>query len=312
MKCCQTAFARVSAMLLILVVMHQGLSASAAHSAELIWVGDFETGDFSQYRDKLYGGRKYATKRLVTSPVRAGKHAVELTVLDVERDGNPRAELVSRLPGYGGSIRFQWDGPEYWIGFSFLFKEWESSAYTFFQLHAPNEAKGEACDYAGNTFSVWGSGAASNDGVSDRIVVRVIENGGVSRGKGAGSNNKVVHSYPFPIGQWQDYVVNFRLSTRGEGFYKIWKDGKAIYSKSGLTNVNYRDSCGNLIPEAKQEHNGTHIGIYAPKTKGFRRIFFDEVKVAVGSDGYTLVAPGQDSARSEGHALPNGSAIADD
>lgn len=302
---CKSSRSAVSALLaLVFVTAQLTLLTSPSHSAELIWVGDFETGDFSQYREKLYGGSAYATKKLVTSPVRAGKFATELTILDAERDGNPRAELISALPGNGGSIHFKWDGPEYWIGFSFLFKEWESSAYTFFQLHAPNEPKGTSCDFAGNTFSVWGSGADSNGGVSDKIVVRVIEDGGISRGKGAASNNKAVHSYPFPIGEWQDYVVNFKLSTRGKGFYKIWKDGKAIYSKTGLTNVNYRDSCGNLIPEGERRHNGTHIGIYAPKTKGYRRIFYDEVRVAVGSDGYSLVAPGQARGREEERPVP--------
>jgi len=301
-----TSASRVAGVLLALFLVgpQSTVRASVAYSAELIWVGDFETGDFSQYRDKLYGGSDYATKKLVTSPVRAGKYATELTILDAERDGNPRAELLSALADGSGSIHFLWDGPEYWIGFSFLFKEWESSAYTFFQLHAPNEPKGDPCDFAGNTFSVWGSGADSNGGVSDKIVVRIIEDGGVSRGKGAGSNNKVVHSYPFPIDEWQDYVVNFKLSTRGEGFYKIWKNGKAIYAKTGLTNVNHRDSCGNPIPEGERRHNGAHIGVYAPKTKGYRRIFYDEVKVAVGSDGYSLVAPGQGTAPEQEPPVP--------
>jgi Polysaccharide lyase len=281
----------VAATGLIAIILQPVGSAETSSAAELIWTGDFETGDFSQYRDKLYGGDTYATKRLVKFPVRAGKYATELTILDVQRDGTHRAELVSRLQGGGDSIAFEWDGPEYWIGFSFLFKEWESNAYTFFQIHAPNEPKGDPCDYAGNAFSVWGSGSDSNRGVSDKIVVRVIEEGGLSRGKGAGSNNIVIHSYPFPINEWQDYVVNFRLSTRGEGFYKIWKDGKVIYSKSGLTNVNHRDSCGNEIPSDKRKHNGPHLGIYAPKTQGYRRIFFDEVRVAIGSDGYALVTP---------------------
>src|SRR5690606_16865375 len=128
------------------------------------------------------------------------------------------------------------DGPEYWIGFSFLFKEWDANAYTFFQVHAPNEKKGSSCDMAGNAFSVWGDGADKNGGVSRDIAVRVIEKGGKSPGKGAASNNKIVHRYPFPINEWQDYVVNFKLSTRGKGFFKIWKNGKQVYSKSGLTN----------------------------------------------------------------------------
>ena len=71
-------------------------------------------------------------------------------------------------------------------------------------------------------------------------------------------------------------------------------------AKTNLTNVNHRDSCGNEIPSEKREHNGVHVGVYAPGTPGYRRIFYDEVRVAVGSDGYDLVAPGQADADSRG------------
>ena len=114
----------------------------------------------------------------------------------------------------------------------------------------------------------------------------------------------MVHSYPFAVGEWQDYVVNFRLSTRGDGFYQIWKNGKQIYSKYGLTNVNSFDSCGNPIPDGKWKHNGAHIGIYAPGNAAYRRIFYDEVRVARGADGYDLVAPGQEVELSD-EAIPN-------
>lgn len=280
-----------------------------AYTAELLWTGDFETGDFSQYKSHLYGEGKHSTKKIVKSPVRAGKYATELTILETERGGSTRSELISRHND--SKIHFEWDGPEYWVGFSFMFKEWDSSAYTFFQIHAPNETKGDKCDYAGNTFSVWGHGADKNSGVSESIVVRVIENGGVSRGKGAGSNNTVVHKYPFPLNSWQDYVVNFKLSTKGKGFYKVWKGGKLIYSKSGLTNVNHKDSCGKEIPKDKRRHSGAHVGVYGPSTPGFRRIFYDEVRVAIGSDGYALVDPeqGQRQVNNDVDAVPKAPTI---
>jgi len=264
--------------------------AGTALAAELVWVGDFEAGDFSQVSWNLKGEGFRSSKRIVTSPVRSGKYAAELVILAV---GNPgginRAELVTHLPGYK---RFEWDGPEYWIGFSFLFKEWNASAYTFFQIHAPNEPSGE-CDWAGNTFSIWADGEKNNDGIADKLGVRVIENGGVSEANGAASNNTRVHSYPIPLNSWQDYVVNFRLSTRGVGFYQIWKNGEKIYSKTGLTNVNYLDSCGQPIPVTY--HNGLWFGVYSDGSADYRRIFYDEVRIAEGADGYDLVAPGGDS-----------------
>src|SRR5690606_17620897 len=117
-----------------------------------------ETGDFSQYTSKMSHEGKRTKRKIVTSPVRSGSYATELVVLGKsDNGGSERAELLSNRDG--GKIRFKWDGPEYWIGFSFMFTEWEANAYTFFQVHAPNEDKGDSCDMAGNTFSVWGDGA---------------------------------------------------------------------------------------------------------------------------------------------------------
>jgi hypothetical protein len=286
--------------------------AESGGAAKLLWTGDFESGDFSQFKDHLYESGRRTTKRIVKSPTRAGKFATELTILDVDANHDKsRAELMTVMPDGGGRMQFEWDGPEYWVGFSFLFKEPIASTSTFFQIHAPNEPKGDPCDFAGNTFTVGGEGAASNGGVTKNVVVRVIEKGGVSAGKGSGSNNTVVYKYPFPLNEWQDYVVNFRLSTRGEGFYKVWKNGKAIYSKSGITNVNYRDSCGNLIPEDKRKHNGAHIGVYGSSVNGFRRVYYDEVRVAQGADGYDLVSPAGASSFVPEDALPKPPIVVD-
>jgi hypothetical protein len=274
-------------------------------AASLIWTGDFETGDFSQYKLKMSGEGSLTKKNLVTKHVRAGKYATELTIHDVSSNGKTeRAELRSQL-SKGGRVDFKWDGPEYWVGFSFLFREPVASTSTFFQIHAPNEPKGSSCDFAGNTFTVGGEGAKSNGGLTKDVIVRVIENGGRSSGKGSGSNNKVVYKYPFPLDEWQDYVVNFKLSTRGQGFYKVWKNDELVYSKSGLTNVNHRDSCGKEIPKSQRSHNGAHIGIYGPGVRGYRRIYYDEVRVAEGADAYKLVAPGKADMRQMASDLPD-------
>jgi hypothetical protein len=278
----------------------------SSDAASLIWTGDFETGDFSQYKKKLSGEGRLTKKSLVTTHVRSGKYASELSILDVSSNGNTeRAELLTQRAGGGGRVNFKWDGPEYWVGFSFLFREPVASTSTFFQIHAPNEPKNSSCDFAGNTFTVGGEGAKSNGGLTKNVIVRVIENGGRSSGKGSGSNNKVVYTYPFPLNKWQDYVVNFKLSTRGRGFYKVWKNGELVYSKSGLTNVNHRDSCGKEVPTSHRSHNGAHIGIYGPGVRGFRRIYYDEVRVAEGTDAYNLVAPGKADKRQVATNLPD-------
>ena len=297
----KSIFASVpTALALLAVAVPCLLWTSTGYAANLVWTGDFETGDLSQYKDK---SSDQSTRRIVTSPVRRGRYSTELIIPDFSSSSTLRAELVTKLSNGGGNFKFRWDGPEYWIGFSFLFKEWAAQAHTFYQIHAPNEPSGDDCDYAGNAFSIWVDNKISS-GAENRLSVRVIENGGVSAGKGAASNNTVVHSYPFPMNEWQDYVVNFKLSTNGQGFWKIWKNGDLIYSKSGLTNVNHRDSCGNSIPNDKRQHNGAHVGIYSSGIAFYRRIFYDEVRIAEGSDGYDLVSPGE-SAEPPVESIPN-------
>ncbi len=258
-----------------------------AAAANLEWVGDFETSDFSQYRFKLYGEGEYTTKRIVHAPVRAGNSAGKLTVLGNQNvvNGKERAELVS-----SPKQLFYWDGPEYWLGFSLMPDNWEAQAHTFVQIHAPNEGRDNPCDYAGNTFTILPDGGADN--IETDIAISVIERGGKTPGKGAFSNNVKVWREPLKSNVWHDFVAHFRLSTKGEGFYEVWKDGKLIYSKSGLTNVNHIDSCGNPIPKDKRMHNGVHIGIYSNNLPQFRSVYYDEVRVATGKDGYDLVAPG--------------------
>ena len=69
--------------------------ATTAPAAELLWTGDFETGDFSQYISKLSGEGTRSSKRIVTSPVRSGRYATELTILGLgSESGNERAELI--------------------------------------------------------------------------------------------------------------------------------------------------------------------------------------------------------------------------
>ena len=267
-----------------------------AHSAKLLWSGDFETGDFAQYKSHLYGEGTYSTKKIVTAPVRGGKYATELTILGNQHTTKERAELMSKVCSDGSNdcsgkiIRFYWDGPEYWLGFSYFFKDWNGDAWTFFQIHANNEPKGE-CDWAGNAFAIWGTGEKANNDVDDKHQVRVIEQGG-DAGTNANSNNRSVYTEQIQNGVWNDYVVHFKLSAQGNGFFEVWKDGEKIYAKTGLTNVNYNDNCGVPIPENERYHNGVHIGIYADNDPQFRQIYYDEVRVAEGPDGYSLVAPG--------------------
>ena len=94
---------------------------------------------------------------------------------------------------------------------------------------------------------------------------------------------------PMRKNAWTDFVISF---------FRIWCNGALIYQKSGLTNVHHTDSCGKPIPSDKRAHNGPHFGIYGPSCKAgrtdgshFREIVMDELRTAVGPNGFGVVSP---------------------
>ncbi len=285
------------AILPVVTVAILGSLSAAAHAAQEVWVGDFETGDSSQYRDQLYDPGTYSRKTIVTSPTRGGKYAVLLEVLGKGRDNKERAELVTTGSATGGVQKFVWNGPEYWIGFSFRLKDWNARAWTFLQIHGPDAGNySSGCRLSGNTLTIHPSGADSNGGVDNRIAVDVIEDGTRAREhSGAFTGNKTVWSEPLVTDVWHDFVVRMKLSTEGKGFYEVWKDGVKVYSKFNLTNVNVNTACGVLqtdyLPASKQHHYGVKIGVYSGNEPVARRIYFDEVRIAEGAAGYAMVAP---------------------
>ena len=270
-----------------------------ANAAQLEWSGDFEEGqasiDGSSDADFIKKLRDEGVNAVadvqgldgmaICGAPREGNFAGRTMVLEDALDIGVRAEIMTQMPG---RYHFNWDGPEYWIGLSLCLAEWPpgSDVYTMLQIHAPNEEKGSPCDFAGNALSI-----AVRDDIGQ---IRVIDNPtGVSSGKGAFSNAKSVYSYNLreTMGEWQDFVFRIRLSTTGDGYYTAWHDGQQVASEAGLVNVNWKDSCGQPIP--KTYHNGLHVGFYGgPNSAGKKVLYIDSARIAVGENGYTLVAPG--------------------
>lgn len=238
---------------------------------------------------KLYpGGELQITSEDSRDP---GGRSIKFTVgqsVDQCTKGSYRSEIVVAE----NAKSYPWDdGKSYWIGGSFNPRDFSSDAYTMLQIHAPNP-NDPACQYDGNSLTIaprWVNGRLC-------YVARVIENGGKTVNKGADSNSKRVWSTPLREGQWADFIINFTLSSKGRGYFRIWYNGNLVYQKCGLTNVNHIDSCGNRIPNDKRRSNGPHIGIYGPacNSEGSHRrvLFADELSVAEGgAGGYDLVDP---------------------
>jgi hypothetical protein len=283
----------VNAIRLLLPIV---LFGASAHAATLEWVGDFEEGaasiagaKTSDFDKRLYDEGKAADMSVqgaggmsLCAAPRAGKYSGRARILAGGKNLRVRTELLSN-PRYN----FMWDGPEYWVGYSFCLAQWPagSDVHTFLQIHAPNEDVQKVCDFAGNALTIGDAG--------DTGKILVIDNpGGRSAGTGAFSNSKTVYTFPLrsTLGKWQNFVFKFKLSTKGAGYFTVWHNGKQVATGSGLTNVNWKDSCGNPID--KTYHNGLHVGMYGgPNSAGPKTVYMDAARIAIGADGYNLVAP---------------------
>jgi len=284
------------------------LTLHPANAAQLVWGGDFEEGASSINGSKTADFAKKVEQAGIEADAdvqsasgmggctrpRAGNYAGRSRVLSGGAGEQVRAELKANAPGV---VQFQWDGPEYWLAVSLCLADWPSGSDvgTVYQIHAPNEASGSRCDFAGNALTI---------GVSkDTGYISIIDNpSGISKGSGAFSNTKNVYSFNFrnTLGKWQDFVFKIKLSTKGVGYYTAWHNGTQVASGSGLVNVNWKDSCGN--PIAKKYSNGPHVGFYGgPNSAGPKTLYIDSVSVAEGTSGFDLVSSGAAAAS----AVPN-------
>ncbi len=169
------------------------LSGSA--SAKVIWRGDFETGDLSQWT-----GMNGLVSRLtvVTDPVRQGRYALrtELRQGDVNSSGT-RNELTLAAPQFQ-----EVEGNDKWYAWSTLFP----------------------ADYPSNNtwqvFTQWhdsgccGSPPVEFDVLGERI--QLAHNGGT-----------VLWSTPLVRNQWHDFVVHVYWSSTA-GYVDLYYDGSKV------------------------------------------------------------------------------------
>jgi hypothetical protein len=163
------------------------------------WVGDFDTGDFSQWT----GIQRVAPDRirLVTSPVRDGRYAARFEVRSGDFSVGPtgeRAELYAATPDNPGT--------ESYYAWSTLFPSDFSAdsnwKHMFAQWHGPGS-----------------SGASVSFQVSHgRLIVRV------------GSPYTPTRWQQFDLGPlvhdvWQDFIFHARWAGDGSGFVEVWRNG---------------------------------------------------------------------------------------
>lgn len=212
------------------------IASGGAHPG-LLWVGDFETGDLSQYGVVPTNDVGGATPTIVTSPVRDGRYAVRLGVkgATTAADGiccGTRNELVPRFPDLH-------EGDDLWFGFSTyladgwpLYPDWQ--AITQFKQNF--------------------------DGAPPLALFVEDAQYKVEGGYGypAGSRPFSLPIAPVRTGIWVDWVWHVKFSADpGIGFVEIWKDDVLVLPR-------YAPPSGTLYPAS-----GNRAGNYV-KTGPYR------------------------------------------
>lgn len=244
-----------------------------AGNAELVFVGDFEApGDFdlggaySQFSDNVDTCEHDKTcttdsLAIVTSPVRSGSRSVKITLRDTDTQSTSgtRAELQT------GSHYETTLNEDFWYGWSiYVPTEWVngSEQKVVHQWHTSN----------------------GNPGGSPIIGLR-IDSGSwtITREFVEGDMITLWPGEPVAKGKWTDWVMHIRWSPTGTGHFTAWMNGKLVYTEEGQ-NMNAGTTSGGHYQK---------LGMYGSFGTGVteRILFYDEVRVAKGPDGYALVTP---------------------
>jgi len=177
------------------------LNSSVAR-AEVIWRGDFETGDLGQWTS----AQKVASDRMqvVTSPVLQGKYALRVEVRqgdDPINASGDRAELV-------------WAPVE---------KEGNDRYYAWSTLWAQ--------DYPSiNTWQAFTQWHHTGDTGTPPLEMYV---NGETMYLAIGANETVVWNHPLERGAWHDFILHVKWSSDpGVGFVELSYDGKQVLTKT--------------------------------------------------------------------------------
>lgn len=182
---------------------------------DLMWVGDAETGDLSQFKDTPWNVTRGGVKpEVVDDPqfVREGRYAVKVAIPTKEngdKEGaccDPRSELEPDI----GDIR---TGDDLWFGFS-----------TMLASDFPTDADWQV-------ITQWKARADGSPPVSFKV-----KDGRYMLSGGEGNPDK---SQPFDKdlapaepGKWADWVVHIAFSPEPEvGYIEIWKGGQQVLQR---------------------------------------------------------------------------------
>jgi len=260
---------RVATVLMAFLVGAANLAADEARTG-VIFTGDFESGSMAPYGDS----RDFTVEKtqIVTDPVRAGQHALKVTldrVADVDRC-NHRTDFWLR--GMGQSLQ---QGQDCWYAVSiYLPEDWQP-------------------DTQAELWVQWVLGKAVSEVGGPQLAIYVYGDGYRVRKRWGPALEQHENIWLGDVladrGKWTDWVFHVRWSPGDDGLIELWRDGELVATDTGQNCV-----AADYAPYFK-------FGIYkwpwkqdatqTPSTATKREIYFDEIRIADDRGSFEAVSP---------------------
>ena len=249
----------------VLLALISGLTARARGAEFAPFVGDFESGDLSQW-----AGREAARDdsiQVVTDPTRAGNYAARFTVRAGERVSNGNRAEIFHDNGDGA-------GREVWVGWSFLIPndfvdvEWKPKFWQCIgQWHdQPDKSRGESwADFPAHSPSIAVYYTSKNGAPAIEIWSGIYAKN---------ETQKIVARAPIVKGQWQDMMFHIRWSQESDGFVEPFLNGAPLIAPDANEHRAYGANMWNGASHYLK------IGLYRDsEITATNSVYFDEVRI---------------------------------
>ena len=257
--------------IIFIIILFIFTTFSSLNAATLTYSNGFESGNAGGLKNS---GNKPA---VATSPTANGKYSGNFTLAQ-NMGTSYRTEATLR----DGKGSFEL-GKEYWIGLNYYYADWakDSSPET-----APMQIHTSPSDW-GNKKCTIKTESGSKSARKLNPFFMSSKNGQVEI---ATYGAKVRWTGPVQTKQWLNIVAHFKVSAGSDGFVEMWKDGKKLFRVDGPNSPKF-DGCGKTVG-APYFKMGVYKWDWRSKSTGSsrRQLFIDDVKIATGSNGASLVS----------------------
>ncbi|WP_158228230.1 polysaccharide lyase [Pseudonocardia sp. MH-G8] len=245
-----------SALLALGLLIACGPAPDAQQSEMLLWTGDLETGDLSQFMDTPWNRVGGSPPEIVEEPVRGGRYAVELSIVGTTAPDEgiccgSRNEIEPKF-------REMVPGDDLWFAFSTFLAEGFPTTYSEFQTIMQFK---------------------QNFDGSPPLELSVQDGAFLIEGGYGHPDGPQVFSKPVGdavTGRWHDWLLHVKFSPDPDvGYVEVWRDGQlALPRFAPETGTMYTN------PDDGSARSSVKMGYYRDRSiDSVGRIVFDEWRI---------------------------------